>query len=215
MSKRWSAQRTLDQAVTAIKTGDAERAIALAEDNALTWYLESNRSVLAQLLASMAATGHEMLLTYVREKLLADRTLVHARFAGRTLLHTTAAAGEVAMVELLLDLGADPNTTDDGGHAPLYSLANECNTRGGGLAVRSLVQAGAHVDACGGVKRCTALHMAARRGNVEIAEALLDCGADIQARDSLGVTPHRRAVNCRQRAVAELLLARGAPSLSR
>ncbi len=52
--------------------------------------------------------------------------------------------------------------------------------------------------------------MAARRGNVEAAEALLDCGADIEARDSLGETPFRRAVNCRQPGVAALLLEKGA-----
>jgi len=66
------------------------------------------------------------------------------------------------------------------------------------------------VDACDGAKHCTALHMAARRGNVEVAEALLECGANIEARDSLGETPLRRAVNCDQTGVATLLLARGA-----
>ena len=52
--------------------------------------------------------------------------------------------------------------------------------------------------------------MAARRGNLEIAGALLDCGADIDARDCLGDTPLRRAVNCDKIQVASLLLARGA-----
>jgi ankyrin repeat protein len=66
------------------------------------------------------------------------------------------------------------------------------------------------VDASDGVKHCTALHMAARRGNVEIAEALLESGADIEAPDSLGETPLRRAVNCDKTDVAKLLLARGA-----
>jgi ankyrin repeat protein len=111
-------------------------------------------------------------------------------------------------VELLLRLGADPNATDSGKHAPLYCLSNE-SKEGGGDAVRALIRGGALVNACDGVKRCTALHMAARRGNVEIAEALLDCGADTNAHDSQGVTPLQRAINCRQVAVAELLRSAG------
>jgi ankyrin repeat protein len=52
--------------------------------------------------------------------------------------------------------------------------------------------------------------MAARRGHLEVAEALLDCGANIEARDSLGETPLRRAVNCSKSDLASLLLSRGA-----
>jgi ankyrin repeat protein len=81
--------------------------------------------------------------------------------------------------------------------------------------VRALVRGGAKVDARDGVKRCTALHMAARRDNVEAAEALLDCGADIEARDSLGDTPLRRSVNCGKTAVASLLLSKGAECIQK
>jgi ankyrin repeat protein len=113
-------------------------------------------------------------------------------------------------VELLLHLGAEPDVTDAGGHTPLYSLANECKLPSGASVVLTLVQGGAQVDACEGVKHCTPLHMAARRGNKDIARALLDCGAGIEVRDSLGETPLRRAVNCNKTEVAALLLARGA-----
>jgi ankyrin repeat protein len=40
--------------------------------------------------------------------------------------------------------------------------------------------------------------------------ALLDAGADIEARDSMGDTPLRRAVNCDKVDAARLLLARSA-----
>jgi ankyrin repeat protein len=47
--------------------------------------------------------------------------------------------------------------------------------------------------------------MAARRGYVEIALALLDHGANLQARDRKGDTPLQRAMNCRRLAIVELL----------
>jgi len=150
------------------------------------------------------------MLQYVQERVIADAALVRERYAGRTLLHEASAQGNLTMVELLLRLGADPNAQDGGGHAPLYSLANEYRSSGGGDIVRALAQSGAHINADDGAKHCTALHMAARRGNVEIAAALLDCGADIDRQDSLGDTPLRRAVNCGRIQVASLLLARGA-----
>ena len=52
--------------------------------------------------------------------------------------------------------------------------------------------------------------MAARRGNVRIAQALLDGGAALEARDKKGETPLRRAVNCGHPEFVSLLLAHGA-----
>ena len=112
------------------------------------------------------------------------------------------------VVGLLLELGTDPNITDRGGHTPLYSVANQCGSATGPELVRMLVRAGADVKACGGVTRATPLHMAARRGHVGIAGALLDCGARLEARDSKGDTPLQRAINCRKNMVAQMLLER-------
>ena len=158
----------------------------------------------------MVRSGQSVFLDYVRAKLTGDPTLARERYAGRTLLHEAAAAGNPVTVELLLSLGIDPNAPDGGGHTPLYSVGNECAVEGAATVVRALVKAGADVDASDGVKRCTALHMAARRGNLEVAAALLDCGACSEARDSAGDTPLRRSVNCNKVELAALLLARGA-----
>jgi hemoglobin len=207
LARRWDVQRTVDEAVSAVRLGDAHRAIALAESSP---FETCDRSVFCGLLALMTASGHHTMLDYVGETLRRYPALVRERYAGRTLLHGASAAGSLPMVELLLRLGADPNAAATGGHAPLYCLGNECVAPGGGEVVRALLRGGAKVDAHDGVKHCTALHMAARRGNVEVAEALLDCGADIEARDSLGETPLRRAVNCGKTGVASLLLTRGA-----
>lgn len=210
ISCRWDAQRTLDQVIHAIRRRDGARAIALADGPTLAAHFAANRSVFAAVLGCMIGSGDPALLAYVHQALAADPALVQVRYSGRALLHAAAAAGELAIVELLLSLGAKPDTLDDGEHAALYCVANECKAADGAMVVRALVRAGASVDANGGAKHCTALHMAARRGNVAIAEALLDCGADIEARDSAKDTPLRRAVNCDKTAVAALLLSRGA-----
>jgi ankyrin repeat protein len=125
-----------------------------------------------------------------------DTSLATRRFAGNTLLHFAAGAGSWEVVTLLLQHGADPNLSGRGEHTLLYCVANECASESGAQIVRALVRAGADVNACGGATRATALHMAARRGYVEIARALLDSGAAVNVRDRKGDTPLQRAINC-------------------
>jgi Ankyrin repeats (3 copies)/Ankyrin repeat len=198
----WHVQLSLDDAVAAVRAGDVDRALSLADP-------ACGPSRFAALLGIMLAAGNPPLVRYVRDRVASDPALARERFNGRTLLHAAAAAGDADTLDLLLRLGGDPGAHDGGGHTPLYSVANECSA-GGGAVVHLLARAGASLDAADGVKRATPLHMAARRGSVEIAAALLDCGARIEARDSLGETPLRRAVNCGKVEVARLLLERGA-----
>jgi hypothetical protein len=202
LTESWNGQVAADGAVAAIRRHDARRAIELAA--------QCSRAVLPGLLAQMIRARNRELLDFVSRKISEDPGLTHERYAGRTLLHEAAAAGCDEVVRVLLNFGADPNAADSGGHAPLYSAGNECQTPGGADVVRTLVEAGADVNSTGGVQRCTALHMAARRGNIEIAEALLECGAAIEARDKRGDTPLGRALNCRKRELAEFLIAKGA-----
>jgi truncated hemoglobin YjbI len=210
LSDRWRAQTTLDDAVAAVRRGDSDHAIALAERPTLQAYFETSRTALISLIAVMIGTDDGTLQNYVGEKLQADPALATQRYSNRTLLHAAAAAGNLAIAQLLLRLGAPPDIATGGGHTPLYCLANECGAMGGAKVVGALIKAGANVNASDGVKHCTPLHMAARRGNVEIAEALLNHGADLEARDSAGETPLRRAVNCNKAEMAALLVAKGA-----
>ncbi|MGC4056019.1 MAG: ankyrin repeat domain-containing protein [Paludibaculum sp.] len=207
---RWQSQCLLDQLVSALRARQTAAAFALLEDPVLRERFEFDRSGLTALLGLMLQVNLPEMRSYVVARVSSDPGLARERFAGQTLLHRAAALGDAPIVELLLRLGADPDEKDGGEHTPLYSVANEYQGKDGGNVVRILVQAGAEVDADGGVKRCTPLHMAARRGHVETAEALLDAGAAIEARDSLGETPLRRAVNCNKVQVAALLLRRSA-----
>jgi hemoglobin len=190
IARRGESQRSVEHAVQAIHAGDPNPALAM----------ETGPVTLASLLALMVDSE------CCRERLRRQPELAQVRQRrGRTLLHEAAGAGSLATVKLLLELGADPNALDGGGHDPLYCLANECGSGRGAEVVRLLVRAGADVRAQTGVQRCTALHMAARRGSVGIAAALLECGAPKDARDRRGDTPLMRAINCKKTHVAALL----------
>jgi hypothetical protein len=208
MAKRWAEQRALDDLIAAIRHDDSRSVLELAHSPTLELRFSRDRTVFAHVLGLMLAVDDDAVKEYTERELLANPALARVRNRyGRTLLHDASAQKNLRIVELLLRLGADPNV---GGHPPLYCVANESPVTSGGDIVRALVRAGARVDERSDSKRCTALHMAARRGNTEVAEALLDCGADINARDSAGVTPLQRAKNCRKAAVALLLVSRGA-----
>jgi hemoglobin len=204
LAARWSEQRVLDGLIAAIAEGRDDETLALAPRFA------SRPSVFVGLLARMVQTGRARLIHFVIDAAEGDPSLATRRFAGTTLLHFAAGAGCLEIVALLLRLGVDPNLQGRGDHTPLYCVANECAAETGAEVVRALVRAGADVNACGGVTLATALHMAARRGHLEIARALLDSGAAMNARDRKGDTPLQRAINCRKSGVSQLLRERGA-----
>jgi truncated hemoglobin YjbI len=204
LAARWNEQRVLDRVIRAIVEGRDDETLALAPRFA------SRPSVFAGLLARLVETGRARLIHYVMAAIESDPSLATRCFAGTTLLHFAAGAGCLGVVALLLQLGVDPNIQGRGNHTPLYCLANECASETGPEIVRALVRAGADVNASGGVTRATALHMATRRGHVEIARALLDSGAALNARDRKGNTPLKRAINCRKNKISQLLQERGA-----
>jgi truncated hemoglobin YjbI len=199
LAARWSTQRTLDDVIGAIAAGRDHEALALAPQ------FVHRPSVFVGLLARMIRSGRTELIRFAIDGFEREPSLAGSRFAGRTLLHFASGAGCLEVVALSLRLGTDPNIQDRGGHTPLYSVANECASETGPEVVRTLVRAGADVNACGGVTRATPLHMAARRGYVETARALIECGAAVEAPDRKGDTPLQRAIHCRQHMVAQLL----------
>jgi hemoglobin len=204
LAARWSEQLVLDGVIASIVEGRDDETLAQAPRFAI------RPTVFVGLLARMLQTGRARLIHFVIDAAERDPSLATQRFADTTLLHFAAGAGCLEIVALLLRLGVDPNLQGRGGHAPLYCVANECASEMGPYVVRALVRAGADVNACGGVTRATALHMAARRGHVEIARALLDSGAVLNALDRKGDTPLQRAINCRKTGVSQLLRERGA-----
>jgi len=201
LSAHWHAQHHLEAAIAALVAGRDSEVMALAAQ------FETRPSVYVGLLVRMIKANRATLIAFVLNAIQKNSALTTARFAGKTLLHFAAGAGCLEVVSALLALGVDPNVIDEGGHTALYCVANECASENGPRIARALVQAGADVNAHGGVTAATPLHMAARRGFVDIAQVLLDLGADAQAKDRKNETPLQRAINCRQRGMIELLSA--------
>jgi hemoglobin len=151
---------------------------------------------------------HAVLRAATRDRFISevkrDRSCVRLLGLRRqTLLHEVAMAGDAVLAAVLIRSGADPDAREGEGHAPLYRAST-------GDVARVLLAAGATADVVSGPTRGTPLHQAARRDNVSVAEALLNRGATIDARDAKGQTPLRRAVNCRQLQMVRFLVQHGA-----
>jgi hemoglobin len=157
---------------------------------------------------------YDVSLPELKQLLDQDRCVANARGHLGNLLHDAAQAWDIERVRLLISFGADVNARSfDGGHTPLYYAANHVNLArpADGIAVaEALIRHGAEVNVQSGPGRGTPLHTAARRDNVAVGSALISAGADMEARDIKGETPLRRALNCRQPGMIELLLAHGA-----
>ena len=202
LAERWARQRGLDKLIANLRVGHDAEAINLAQEQV------ARRSVFVGILARMMELHRDALDAFVLRSMQMDRQLAEHRFNGRTLLHHAAGSGCLAVVRDLLAHGVDPDSLDGGGHTPIYRVAGSGRQNSRSAIVEELVRAGASVDHCGGVTKSTALHQAARHGNLSVASALLRCGANPNARDKKGLTPLARALNCRKRDVAVLLGAR-------
>jgi ankyrin repeat protein len=95
---------------------------------------------------------------------------------------------EIELVRLLLDAGADPSVPDAAGEPLLFTA-----TRNGSVAVaKTLLAAGVEVDATDANYEQTALMVATRERQAEIARLLLDAGADFSRQTSAGAEPRAR-----------------------
>lgn len=97
-------------------------------------------------------------------------------------LHHALVSRKYDVAELLLSLGADPETR---GNESGWRAAHYAAHSGGGYAVHLLSQNGCDLNAPD-IDGCTPLHIAALCGNKAAAETLLSAGADITLRNKTG-----------------------------
>jgi uncharacterized protein len=118
-------------------------------------------------------------------KLLLERassSLVHARNRdGGPPLMYAAGAGQLDLVQLLLQFGADVNTADDKSRPPLMNASLKENVQ----VVQCLLEAGADVNAVDSNGHC-ALKAAVQANSTALLQLLLKHGADSSFRDIAG-----------------------------
>lgn len=202
MAERWYRQVALDELAFKLVRGLDADAIHCAER------FSDRKDVFVGILAKMMETGREAPIEYAESCVENRSGLGECRFNGRTLLHFAAGSGCLPVLRTLLRGGIDPDTLDRGKHTALYRAARGPDSEVGEQIVRELVWGGADADYACGISRSTALHEAARHGNLHVATALLDLGASADVRDARNRTPLDRAVNCRRAQVASLIGAR-------
>ncbi len=116
-------------------------------------------------------------------------------------LHKAVEAGDKAVVELLISLGADVNATSKNGCSPLHDAAI-----GGHMDIAQLLIAhGANVDARS-ANGCTPLHDATFKGNAEMAKLLIANGANVNASSDIGNTPLHNAAYHGYQDITDLLI---------
>ena len=112
-----------------------------------------------------------------------DETELNVIVNGMTAVMTASSVGDVKIVELLLNLGADPNKRGSADRTALQYAAEKNR-----LAVaRKLLDYGADIDAYDNT-RLTPLVMAADRGYTDLAILLIKSGADVNIQHVQGWT---------------------------
>ena len=118
-------------------------------------------------------------LALVRCLLQLGASVSHKVERGYLPLHLAALSGDAAVVQVLLQAGADRDARDNEGQGttPLHVACQRNRT----AVIRALLAAGADVnkvDMCG----IAPLHLACKRGDVGVVQLLLGAHADVHAR---------------------------------
>lgn len=129
-----------------------------------------------------------------------------ANLYGVTPLSMACTNGSARMIERLLKAGANPKATLQTGETPLMTAS----LTGTLDAVNALLASTVAVNARETGRGQTALMWAVSEGHGDVAEALIQHGADVRARSASGFTPLMFAARQGDKALATMLLSHGA-----
>ncbi|KAJ4425834.1 hypothetical protein ANN_27460 [Periplaneta americana] len=101
----------------------------------------------------------------------------------KTPLSWAAYKGDLEMVSLLVEKGADVNVYDAWKLTPLYYAITGCHLN----VVQFLIENGADVNACNN-NGDSPITVAAEQGNVDVVKLLMDKGADVNACNNFGAS---------------------------
>ncbi len=157
------------------------------------------------------------LARWMRDPAIAEATLergaaIDARDQqGRTALRVAVEFNRTPFAELLVERGADINAVDDhSASTPLLHLLSAPRpTKGARATAAWLVEIGAALDVVNG-RGYTALHYAARIGDIDLTRRLLAAGARYQKTESGGPLVHCMDSRGYSEELWELLLEAGA-----
>ena len=129
--------------------------------------------------------------------------------SGNTILHTTAAKGQIDVIESLIALNIiqtmnihQPNPR---GSTPLHSAARS----GREVISQMFIDLGMDINATDHSGE-TPLHPTARSGRIDIVEVLIAANADLNKRNQFGETPLDQAARNGRNQIVGLLLSHGA-----
>ena len=176
----------LDLAKVLLDAGAAVNAKDGKNKTPLDYALSKKRTELAELLRAKSGKT-------TKELLAADD------------IFAAAEVGDVESIKKLLAGGADVNAKNKGGYTALHLAAK----RGQAAAAAALLEAKADIAAASKSGK-TALHYVAYyNGNLDLAKALLDAGAAVNAKDGKNKTPLDYALSKKRTELAELLRSKG------
>ena len=125
---------------------------------------------------------------------------------GVTSLHRAARLGHFAVCHLLINVGADVNTTDNNDRwSPLHDAAYNGHTEVCLLLVKAKAVIGP-IDSDGN----TPLHLAALNGHADVCQVLVKARVDVNITDTRGWTPLHYAARHGHADVCQVLVDRGA-----